>query len=169
MKIITENSIYIQRNDIVHLCNSMVGKEGEIPNSIIDKIYGHGIVFIGDSNRHEFVEFKEQEEIDFFNSRDWIIDYNTVKTLKETELVDLAWHFTQQKQEIANKYNDLNANERIENYHMVVECSLLDHKINSLIDMSMYNKGKVKIELPIENKKSPNRLLQKIREFKRGE
>ena len=170
MKLIGENSIYIQRSDIMNLCNSIVASNETIPSSIIDKIYGHGLVFIGNSNRHEFVEFTEQEEIDFFSTRDWIIDYNSVKSLKENELIDLAWHLTQQKNKIANEYNDMSTNERIEKYNMVVECSLLDHKINSLIDMSMYNKGKAKIELPIkQQKKESNKILQIIMKFKRSE
>ena len=81
MKIITDSVAYVQKNDIAFLTQT----DRAIPASIFMKVFGNGIVIIDDSNRYEFVEFEAPEEIEFFKSIDWMIDYNEVKDLSEGE------------------------------------------------------------------------------------
>ena len=75
MKIITENSIFVQRNDITYLNQSNL----EVPTSI----FGNGVSTTCNVNKYDFIEFKEKEEIDFFKNIDWLIDYNEVKDLSD--------------------------------------------------------------------------------------
>ncbi len=69
MKIITDNAVYVQKNDIAYLNQIDLA----IPASVFMKFFGNGIV-INDSNRYEFVKFEELEEIDFFKGIDRMID-----------------------------------------------------------------------------------------------
>ena len=172
MKLIGEKSIYIQKNDIMNLLNIASGTNQKIPSTLVDKIYGNGIIIIGNTNRHEFVEFSEQEEIEFLKSQDWIIDYNSVKDIQEDELSEMAWEFTKEKNSIIEKYDTKSEEEQEESDYLLVECQIIDHKVYSLIDMNMYNKGKAIIELPeefaIQNKKNKPKILSKIFDFKRS-
>ena len=75
MKIITDNAVYVQKNDIAYLNQTDLA----IPASIFMKIFGNDIV--DDNNRYEFIKFDTPEEIEYFRNIDWMIDYNEVKNL----------------------------------------------------------------------------------------
>ena len=98
MKIIENGKIYVQKNDIALLNETDLA----IPASIYVKVYGAGIVIIDNSNRFEFVEFTEKEEIEFFKSLDWIVDYNQVKNLSEEEIKELTSSTLKEKNKIVN-------------------------------------------------------------------
>lgn len=52
MKIVREDAIYVQKNDIAYLTHM----EEAIPASIFTKVFGGGVVIIDDSNRYEFIK-----------------------------------------------------------------------------------------------------------------
>ena len=79
MKIITNDSAYVQKNDIAYLNSSDL----PIPASIFMKVFGNGVTIINDSNRYDFVKFDEESEIEYFKGLDWMINYNEVKDLSE--------------------------------------------------------------------------------------
>lgn len=165
MKIITENKVYVQKNDIAYLNRT----DMPIPASIFMKVFGQGVVIIDDRNRYEFVEFTEPEEIKFFKKQDWIIDYNEVKDLSETELIELGQNMTKKSNEIVEKYNSMTQKERRKNREMVVLYELLWYKIHSLKDLLLYKKGKLKMTMPtevsqtvIERKNNIPRLIRSI-------
>ncbi len=83
MKIITNDSAYVQKNDISYLNLSDL----PIPASIFMKVFGNGVTIINDSNRYDFVKFDEESEIEYFKDLDWMIDYNEVKDLSEDEII----------------------------------------------------------------------------------
>ena len=56
MKIITNDSAYVQKNDIAYLNSSDL----PIPASIFMKVFGNGVTIINDSNRYDFVKFDEE-------------------------------------------------------------------------------------------------------------
>ena len=85
MKILKDNKIYVQKNDMAYLNSS----ELDIPASIYMKVYGKGITIIDNSNRYEFIEFTDPKEIEFFQGLDWIVDYDEVKDLTEEELTKI--------------------------------------------------------------------------------
>lgn len=108
MKIITDNAVYVQKNDIAYLNQTDLA----IPASIFMKVFGSGIVIIDDSNRYEFVEFDAPEEIEFFKGIDWMIDYNEVKDLSEEETITLGQSIAEEKNSIAQRFNSLTLEER---------------------------------------------------------
>jgi len=112
------------------------------------KLFGNGIVTINDSNRYEFVEFEAPEEIEFFKSIDWMIDYNEVKDLSEEETIELACSIAEEQNSIAQRFNSMTPEERENNMSMVSQCELLDFKIYSLRDVLWFKQGHIKMELP---------------------
>ena len=108
MKIITDDSVYVQKDDITYLDQTDL----PIPESIFMKVFGNGIVIIDDSNRYEFVKFDAPEEIEFFKGLSWMINYNEVKDLSKEEIIALAQSIVQEKNEIATKFNSMSEKEK---------------------------------------------------------
>lgn len=146
MKIIKDNVIYIQNNDIIQLNHS----DMDIPASIFMKIFGNGIVIIDDSNRYEFVSFTEPEEIEFLRNIDWILDYDEVKDLSEEEIITLAEKIMSERNELANKFLSMTESEKEKNIAMVDQCELINHKMFSLRDFLWFKQGHIQMELPEE-------------------
>lgn len=144
MKIITDNAVYVQKNDMIYLNQSDLA----IPTSIFMKVFGNGIVVIDDSNRFEFVEFDAPEEIEFFKGIDWMIDYNKVKDLSEKEIIAFGQSIAEERNRIAQKLNSMTQEEIKENMNMISQYELLDFKMYSLRDVLWFKQGKIKIELP---------------------
>lgn len=144
MKIITNEAVYVQKNDIGFLNQTDL----QIPASIFMKVFGNRVTVINDSNRFEFVKFEEESEIEFFRSLDWIVDYNLVKNLDESQIIELGQAVAQQKNNIAQKYNAMTNDERIANEYMFYECQLLDFKMYSLRDIIWFKQGHIHFDLP---------------------
>lgn len=66
MKILTNNSVYVQKNDIAYLYMSNL----PISSSIFMKFFGNGATIVNDSNRYDFVKFNNQSEIEYFKGLD---------------------------------------------------------------------------------------------------
>ena len=144
MKIITDNAVYVQKNDMIYLNQSDL----EIPTSIFMKVFGGGVVIIDDRNRYEFVEFNAPEEIEFFKGIDWMIDFNKVKDLSEKEIIAFGQSIAEERNRIAQKLNSMTQEEIKENMNMVSQYELLDFKMYSLRDVLWFKQGNIKIELP---------------------
>jgi hypothetical protein len=70
--------VYVQMNDIMRLNQT----DETIPTSIYEKFFT-GIFIVDESNRMDFVEFSQPEEIEFFESMDWIVDYKQIRDLSK--------------------------------------------------------------------------------------
>ena len=156
VKIITENAVYVQKNDIAYLNNTDLS----IPASIFMKVFGNGMVIIDDSKRYEFEKFEDASEIEFFKGLEWIVDYNSVKDLSDDEIIEMGQSIAQLKNQIAQKFNSMSENERKENLEMVTQCELLDFKMYSLRDILWFKKGHLKMTLP-EGTDYPEKFVQK--------
>ena len=169
MKIITNDAIYVQKNDMAYLNNTNI----TIPASIFMKVFGKGIVIINDLNRYEFVKFEDKKEIDFFKQLDWIIDYEDVRNLNEKEILKLARTVADEKAKIALEFNKMSEKEMAANTDMVDEYELLKYKLYSLRDVLDFTRGELKFNLPegveyptyyqVKEEKGIKRLFKKIR------
>lgn len=163
MKIITSEAVYVQKNDIAFLNQTNLA----IPASIFLKVFGNGVTIINDKNRFEFIKFEEESEIEFFRSLDWIVDYDSVKDLDESQIIELGQTVAQQKNQIAKKYNAMSNNKRRENQSMVYECERLDFKMYSLRDILWFKQGRIHFDLPSiskdDEKKSIRRILSRFK------
>lgn len=144
MKIINDNSAYVQKNDIAYLNQTDLS----IPVSIFMKVFENGIVIIDNSNRYEFVKFETPKEIEFFKGLSWMINYNDIKDLSEKEIIELGQNIAQERNEIVIKFNSMTEEERKENMNMVQQCDFLDFKMYSLRDFLWFKQGHIKMELP---------------------
>jgi hypothetical protein len=162
MKIITNDAVYVQKNDIALLNSDF---DLPIPASIFNKVYGNGIVIIDDQNRYDFVKFEEKSEIEFFKGIDWMIDFNEVKDLNEEEFFSLGQSILDEKNTIARKFNAMSAKEKKKNMHMYTQCELLDFKIYSLRDILWFKQGFIKMTLPDDIDYSVNHIQENV--FKR--
>ncbi len=162
MKIITENAVYVQKNDITYLNHTDL----PIPASIFIKVFGNGMVIIDDSNRYEFEKFEDNHEIEFFKRLDWIVDYNSVKDLSDDEIIEIGKSIAQSKNQIAKQFNSMSENERKENLEMVTQCELLDFKMYSLRDILWFKQGHLKMTLPEgvvqKDEKGMQKLMRRI-------
>lgn len=114
MKVITNNTAFVQKNDITYLNQSDL----KIPASIFMKVFDRDVIIINNRNRYDFVEFDAPEEIEFFKGIDWMIDYNEVKDLSEEEIITLGQSIVEEKNRIAQKFNSMEINERKRNMGM---------------------------------------------------
>jgi len=145
MKIVLEDKVYVQNNDLSQLMHAMEGKA--IPASIINKVFGQ--VFICcDDNRYEFVEFVEPEEIEFFKELSYSVDYMAVKDLTEDELIKVGSSIIEQRNTIALRYNEMTVEEREANSDLRTECDLLEFKMMSIRDIVWLKQGHLKMKFP---------------------
>lgn len=158
MKIITSEAVYVQKNDIAFLNQTDLA----IPASIFLKVFGNGVTIINDKNRFEFVKFEEESEIQFFKELDWIVDYDLVKDLDESQIIELGKTIAKQKNEIAKKYNAMSITKRQENQSMFYECERLEFKMYSLRDILWFKQGQIHFDLPGTSKDNKKRHLGKI-------
>ena len=144
MKIITENAVYVQKNDIAYLTHTDL----PIPASIFRKVFSNEMTIIDDSNRYEFEKFEDDNEIEFFKGLDWIVDYNSVKDLSDDEIIEIKQNIVQARSQIAEQFNSMSEDERKENLGMITQCELLVFKIYSLRDILWFKQGHLKMNLP---------------------
>ena len=144
MKIITDNAVYVQKNDIAYLNSSDL----VMPISVFMKVFGKGVTINDDSNRYGFVKFEDESEIDFFKGLDWIIDYNEVKNLGEEQIVDLLNNIGDAQQKVVTTFNSMPEEERRVHSDMVTQCELLEFKFYSLRDILWFKQGHIQMELP---------------------
>ena len=144
MKIMTDDAVYVQKNDLAYLNQTDL----PIPASIFMKVFGSGVVIINNSNKYEFVKFDAPLEIEYFKGIDWMIDYNEVKDLSEEETIALGQSIAEEKNRIAQKFNSMSLKERNRNMDLVFQCELLDFKLCSLRDILFFKQGHIKMELP---------------------
>ena len=158
MKIIAENTVYVQKNDSMYLLNIT---DLPIPASIFRKVFRNGMIIIDDSNKYEFEEFEDDSEIEFFKGLDWIVDYNSVKDLSDDEIIAMGQNIAQSKNQIAKQFNSMSEDERKENLEMVIQCELLDYKMYSLRDILWFKQGHLKMTLP-NKERGIQKLIRRI-------
>lgn len=162
MKIITSNAVYVQKDDIEYLNSLGIS----LPNSISMKINQYNITQIDDKTKYEFIKFDEQSDIEFFKNLDWIIDYNEVKNLSESEMISLYKKIIEEKNVIARKYNLISESDRINNMDYVRKYKLLDFKLYSLLYIINLKKEHIQTFILDDNKnkklKGIKRLIRKL-------
>ena len=152
MKVIYDNCVYVQKNDMAYLEASDL----PIPASVFTRVFGNGITIIDDRNRYDFVLFKEKTEIDFFKGLDWMVDYNELKNLSEEEIIKLAENTNEERNEIAATYNSMPVEERQKHSDMVTKCDLLEFKFYSLRDILWMKQGHISINIPKMRTRKPS-------------
>ena len=165
MKIIYENCVYVQKNDIGFLNQT----DMPIPGSIYMKVFENNeVTIIDNSNRFEFIKFTKPNEIEYFKNINWMIDYNDVFNLTEDEIIELGNKIAKERNDIAKKYNAMSQEDRKKNYSLIRECELLDFKMYSLRDIMLHKQGKLSFTIPTPKKKRAKKkgIKKLLKEFK---
>ena len=145
MKIIRNDKVYVQKNDLALLNRS----DESIPAIVYYKMFEGGMMIVGDFNRDEFVEYNAAGAIDFFKNATWILDYDEVKDLTEEELDSLGEEIIDQRNSIATMYNGMTQEERAKNQALPTQCKFLEYKLMMLRDFELFKRGKKELTLPI--------------------
>ena len=156
MKIVTDDAVYVQKNDIAYL-NSL---KMSIPSSIVNKVYKDGICIIDFYNKHDFIKFDEEDDMEYFRNLDWMIDYNEVRSLSEKEMILLARKVAKEEENLAHKFNSMSDEDKHNNLGIINECELLEFKFYSIRDLLWFKQGHITINLPDDIKVSEKVLVK---------
>lgn len=160
MKILTETGIYIQMQDLYYLEATNL----KIPMTIFSKSFGSNLVFQDNMSKYKFIKFTRISDVDFLNQLNFLIDYNTLKTLTDKELNIYLNKIKEKRDVIIKRINSMNKWEKMKNQKIIDERNDLDYKINSLYDYILYRNGKLFYKLPKEVRK--NEYKKKIKTLK---
>ena len=163
MKVFANGKVYVQNNDLQYLLrvcdsisisssitNKVFGDGISIPLSIINKIFGDFFI-VTDGNRYKFVEFSNPEDVEFFRNCDWIIDYHAFDGRAEEEIINFGIQINDNRNKLVEEFNNLPEKEQEKQYEQVSsEVMMLDHKINSIIDLVWYRQGHLMFTVPTE-------------------
>lgn len=135
MKITTNDAIYIQKTDLLYLqqLKYPMGK------SIKTKVYQ--FIVIGEEHESDFVKFTNPDEIEFFSSMDWLLEYDSVINMTLDDINNIS-------EEVYKEQMSLNDDQR--NTKRIDRFDQLNLKIKSLRDALLFKQGSLKITLPKE-------------------
>ena len=140
-----QEKVYVQLNDIMELIDT----DMSIPASIVDAVFGTKMLIVDDSNREDFVEFDKKEEVEFFKSIDWIVDYKKYRDLSKEELETLIEDIVSELGVIANKYNSLSIEEKKANVELCEKYRLLYYKLGEIKQILYMKSGDYNPKLPV--------------------
>lgn len=146
MKIIKNDVAYVQKNDIARLMHSC----SMIPASLFDGLFSKGCFIVTDENRYDFLEFRDEDDIDFFRCVDWIVDYDELKKMSDDQIVELGNEIVHEQNKIAESYNFMTEFERKKNQNLIQKYDCLEHKLNSLTCFVLFRRGDISMKLPEE-------------------
>lgn len=142
----TENGkekVYIQVSDFITLTKV----DRPIPASIYLKAMNYK--FKSNNDKYNFIEYTEPEEIEFFKSFDYIVDYKEVKNKNIKELQELAKIANDDANEIAELWNELTDDEKALNKGFTNKYTLLHHKIQDYAFVLWNKQRHIKLNMPI--------------------
>ena len=148
MKIFNEENgikkVYVQMNDLMTLINTDLS----IPGSVFEKVFSD-VVIVNDSNRMDFVEFTEPNDIKYFESLDWIVDYKEIRDLSEEEIKNKGQEIAKEMNRIAERYNSMTDDQKYRNQSLIQKHELLDYKMKYLAEILWVKRGYREMPFPV--------------------
>lgn len=136
--------VYVQMNDIMMLTHSDIS----IPASIFEKVFGD-VVIVNDSNRMDFVEFTQPNEVEYFDSLDWIVDYKQIRYLSKEEIMEKRQEIANEMSEIAHRSISM-PDENDKDYQSLIQrLEILEYKIKSLAEILWVKQGHKQMPFPV--------------------
>ena len=149
MKIITNNSAYIQIKDLEKLFNSSL----KIPKSIEYSVYLSSNNTTNSLDKNDFISFNNPSDIEYFNNINWMIDYNKLKDYSLIKLIKLAKKIEREQEKVSKVIDEFAI---IKNYidpKYFEQYELLDYQLYSLFDIIKYKLKPLQKKLPKEIQK----------------
>lgn len=141
MKIIKDNTIYIQAKDLKRLKES---------NTIVSK----SLLFLMHLLFNSYIDYNDEDFILFnegdvnLDGIDWIINFDDIKDNTEEELTNTCNSLINQRNIIADKYNSLSIKDRVKNLKLLNQTRNLEYQINGYKDILDIKNGTKKLKLP---------------------
>ncbi len=136
--------VYVQMNDIMMLTHS----DKPIPASIFEKVFSD-VVIVNDSNRMDFVEFTQPNEIEYFDFLDWIVDYKQTRYLSKEDIMEKRKEIANEMSEIAHKSISITDENYKDNQSLIKRLELLDYKMKSLGEILWVKQGHKQMPFPV--------------------
>lgn len=139
-----KKKVYVQLNDI-----AMLDEFADvIPASIMDMMYQRTII-VNDSNRMNFIEFTERDEVAFFESQEWILDYKKVRDLSIEELSSMGQTILDEMNDVAASYNSLPLADRMNHSDLESRHEILRYQLNYITEMVSLKRGTTIMPFPV--------------------
>lgn len=106
------------------------------------------MLIVDNRNRHNFIKFDGEHEVEYFESANWIIDYEKLKNLSEDELVVLGEAARDKQKEVSEQYNALPVEERDNHKDLYNQFFTLYYEMYGLKDLIDLKRGDINFELP---------------------
>ncbi len=143
MKISTKHSMYVQKKDLEFLKYIV----RLLPPSISQKIFENKDLDPDDYDKYDFFEFTDEEDIAFFRSLDWLIDYSEFNELDREDQREIGKKVAERYDEVARIIHHMN--DKDDDYKKTLqEYTILSYQITILEDISDINNGLLKIKMP---------------------
>lgn len=136
--------VYVQISDLAMLDQT----ESIVPAFVIERLQRTGNV-IDDSNRDDFVEFTNPDEIEYFGSIDWIVDYKELIKLPEDELVKRSNAISAEMSDLSTRFMGMSSSERDVNEDLILLYSRLEYKNQSIADIVWFKSCNKPLPLPL--------------------
>ena len=132
-----EEKIYVQMGDLEILKSIDIS----VPVSIVQDFFIKDII-VDDSNKENFVEFTKPDEIEFFNSLEWLVDYKRVRYLSLDDIKNMIYAI---RDEVHSLVNDRDINDQT----VIQVCKILEYKAETLAKILMVKQGKKQLPFPV--------------------
>ncbi len=142
MKIVNNNNVYIQKEDLYFLSELNC----DVPKYIIEKSQSDEIMNI--ENHFNFIKISDPETIDFINNTKIVIDYDSYKHLAYQEISGKLYRLSRKINTLISSVNNLKDEEL---HEAMIEYKILNHRFNSFKYLSDTLINRAEINLPIEN------------------
>ena len=131
--------VYLQVKDILLLKNYEFEKPEFIDRLVISE----------DLDENDFVEFNKQEEVSFFRSLDWFVDFREVRYLPHKSILALEQNDVASKSEL-NKLLLFTSKEELEKRNKMTEMlDIVDNRLKDYESILEFKNGKNRIPFPL--------------------
>lgn len=127
--------MYVQKIDI----NFLHSLNLPIPNNDYTEKFINGEEVIDSNNDFEFVMFDDKEAVKYFDSLDWIFDFNYMESLSTDKLIELRFKLMDEKDKISNELAFVKNND--ESNFLLMQSKIIDLQLYSLDNMLMFVSG----------------------------
>ena len=99
-------------------------------------------------DKYDFVEFSDKEEVSFFKSIDWIIDYKEYMKSSKSRINIEYINLFEEIKNLSYHCNSMTDDEKEVNNNLVIEQDLLNYKLNSISDIIQFKSGNLQMPIP---------------------
>jgi len=151
MKLFSEDAVFVQFKDLKNLY--ILSEFLSVPVSIIERYFKDSTIFIKE-DEYKFTRFETKEEIEFFSSIKWIVDYDNYKDYSEEKLTAIALEKAYKSYELELKIQ-FDPSKKSELYKKQKE---LEYEFLSLRDVFWVKQKQIHVKFPKYNKKNVVRI-----------